>query len=79
MELLVHHTASSYRTFRSVLSGFPVHVFSVYLARSLGSDKFPCTTWPFNLVEFALIFALSTQNSNTLVTKSVDPTFEMVN
>ncbi|XP_032667188.1 urea transporter 1-like isoform X2 [Odontomachus brunneus] len=54
-------------------------IFSVYLARSLGSDKFPCTTWPFNLVEFALIFALSTRNGTAVVTDSVEPMFEMHN
>lgn len=52
---------------------------SVYLARSLRSDKFACTAWPFNLVEFALIFALSTQNGAEVLTKSMEPMYEMVN
>ena len=51
---------------------------SVYLSRSLRSDKFLCIAWPFNLVEFALIFALSTQNGVDTVAKSVEPMFEMV-
>jgi len=50
---------------------------SVYLARSLGSDKFSCTTWPFNLVEFALIFVLSAQNGAGVL--AVQPILEMVN
>ncbi|XP_011167753.2 urea transporter 1 [Solenopsis invicta] len=54
-------------------------ILSVYLARSLRSDKFSCTAWPFNLVEFALIFALSTQNGSDVVAKSVEPIFEMHN
>ncbi|EZA57233.1 Urea transporter, partial [Ooceraea biroi] len=54
-------------------------IISVYLARSLGSDKFSCTAWPFNLVEFALIFALSAQNGTGVVTRSVEPMFEMHN
>ncbi|XP_012221640.2 urea transporter 1-like isoform X2 [Linepithema humile] len=54
-------------------------ILSVYLARSLRSDKFSCTTWPFNLVEFALIFVLSTQNGADVVAKSVKPIFEMHN
>ncbi|XP_024892589.1 urea transporter 1-like isoform X2 [Temnothorax curvispinosus] len=53
-------------------------ILSVYLSRSLRSDKFSCTTWPFNLVEFTLIFALSTQNGADMVAKSVEPMFEMV-
>lgn len=52
-------------------------ILSVYLARSLRSDKFPCTVWPFNLVEFALIFILSTQNDADAT--SVIPNFEMHN
>ncbi|XP_029173737.1 urea transporter 2-like [Nylanderia fulva] len=51
-------------------------ILSVYLARSLRSDKFSCTTWPFHLVEILLIFAFSTQN---VLTKSTEPTFEMHN
>ncbi|XP_077258342.1 urea transporter 1 isoform X1 [Temnothorax americanus] len=54
-------------------------ILSVYLSRSLRSDKFSCTTWPFNLVEFTLIFALSTQNGADMVAKSVEPMFEMHN
>ncbi|KAG5318172.1 MCM6 factor, partial [Acromyrmex heyeri] len=54
-------------------------ILSVYLSRSLRSDKFSCIAWPFNLVEFALIFALSTQNGVDTVAKSVEPMFEMDN
>ncbi|XP_018052451.1 PREDICTED: urea transporter 1-like [Atta colombica] len=54
-------------------------ILSVYLSRSLRSDKFLCIAWPFNLVEFALIFALSTQNGVDTVAKSVEPMFEMDN
>jgi len=52
---------------------------SVYLSRSLRSNKFSCTAWPFNLVEFALIFALSTPNGAGMVAKSVESMLEMVN
>ncbi|KAG7191067.1 hypothetical protein KM043_007109 [Ampulex compressa] len=38
-------------------------IFSVYLTRSLGSDNSPCTTWPFNLAEFAMLFVLFTQDN----------------
>ncbi|KAL2738548.1 urea transporter 2-like isoform X3 [Vespula maculifrons] len=38
-------------------------IISVYLTRSLGTDKFPCTVWPFNLVELILLFVFTTQNS----------------
>ncbi|XP_011698932.1 PREDICTED: urea transporter 2-like isoform X3 [Wasmannia auropunctata] len=54
-------------------------ILSVYLSRSLRSDKFSCTTWPFNLVEFALIFILSTQNGAATVAQSAGPMFEMHN
>lgn len=54
-------------------------ILSVYLTRSLRSDKFFCTTWPFHLVEFALIFVLSTQNGADALTKSMEPTFAMHN
>ncbi|KYM97195.1 Urea transporter 1, partial [Cyphomyrmex costatus] len=54
-------------------------ILSVYLSRSLRSDKFSYIAWPFNLVEFALIFALSTQNGVDMVAKSVEPMFEMHN
>lgn len=40
-----------------------INIFSVYLARSLGTDKFPCTVWAFNLVELTLLFVFTTQNS----------------
>lgn len=63
----------------SLLLVFLGAIVSVYLARSLRSDKFACTTWPFNLVEFALIFALSTQNGAEVLTKSMEPMFEMHN
>ncbi|KAK2588593.1 hypothetical protein KPH14_006365 [Odynerus spinipes] len=36
----------------------------VYLARSLGSDKFPCTTWPFTLTELVLLFILIMEDSS---------------
>ncbi|EFN85749.1 Urea transporter, erythrocyte [Harpegnathos saltator] len=64
--------------FRGVLYKLLVNVFSVYLARSLDSDKFPCTTWPFNLTEFALIFALSTRNGTNVLTDAAVPVFEMM-
>ncbi|KAL6263930.1 hypothetical protein P5V15_004011 [Pogonomyrmex californicus] len=54
-------------------------IISVYLSRSLRSDKFSCTTWPFNLAEFALIFALSTQNGMGMVATSAEPMFAMHN
>ncbi|KAL6434049.1 hypothetical protein ACFW04_005895 [Cataglyphis niger] len=59
----------------SFLIVFLATILSVYLARSLRSDKFVCTTWPFNLVEFALIFALSTQNG----AEALKPMYEMHN
>lgn len=66
--------SSNVRKFQQLLLMFS----SVYLSRSLRSDKFSCIAWPFNLVEFALIFALSTQNGVDTVAKSVEPMFEMV-
>ncbi|KAM0727141.1 Urea transporter 1 [Formica fusca] len=63
----------------SFLLVFLATILSVYLARSLRSDKFACTAWPFNLVEFALIFALSTQNGAEVLTKSMEPMYEMHN
>ncbi|CAL1680154.1 unnamed protein product [Lasius platythorax] len=63
----------------SFLLVFLATIVSVYLTRSLRSDKFSCTTWPFHLVEFALIFALSTQNGADALTKSMEPKFEMHN
>lgn len=69
-------TGRQIRKFPRCSQRHPVNVFSVYLARSLGGDKFPCTMWPFNLVELALICALSTQHA---VTESSKPMFQMVN
>ncbi|XP_072767392.1 urea transporter 1 [Anoplolepis gracilipes] len=63
----------------SFLLVFLATILSVYLARSLRSDKFSCTVWPFNLVEFALIFALSTQNGAEVLAKSMEPMFKMHN
>ncbi|XP_070172481.1 urea transporter 1 [Polyergus mexicanus] len=63
----------------SFLLVFLATILSIYLARSLRSDKFACTAWPFNLVEFALIFALSTQNGAEALTKSMEPMYEMHN
>nr|XP_050860600.1 urea transporter 2-like isoform X3 [Vespula vulgaris] len=49
-------------------------IISVYLTRSLGTDKFPCTVWPFNLVELILLFVFTTQNSfvESLKIESID-------
>ncbi|XP_043678444.1 urea transporter 2-like isoform X1 [Vespula pensylvanica] len=49
-------------------------IISVYLTRSLGTDKFPCTVWPFNLVELILLFVFTTQNSfvESLQIESID-------
>ncbi|XP_028044541.1 urea transporter 1 isoform X1 [Monomorium pharaonis] len=76
--ILIPQIYGSFDAF-SFLLVFLATIFSVYLSRSLRSDKFPCIAWPFNLVEFALIFALSTQNGADMVAKSVDPVFEMHN
>ncbi|XP_011260402.1 urea transporter 1 isoform X2 [Camponotus floridanus] len=54
-------------------------ILSVYLTRSLRSDTFACMTWPFNLVEIVLIFALSTQNGANELTKSMEPMLEKHN
>lgn len=70
---------AAFANFSDVFNSSWLMFSSVYLARSLRSDKFSCTAWPFNLVEFALIFVLSTQNDADAVAKSVLPIFEMVN
>ncbi|XP_066581180.1 urea transporter 1-like isoform X2 [Prorops nasuta] len=54
-------------------------ILSVYLMRSLETDKFPCTTWPFNLTEFALLFALATQNNLADGTELLPKIFTMEN
>ncbi|XP_020300014.1 urea transporter 1-like isoform X2 [Pseudomyrmex gracilis] len=54
-------------------------VLSVYLARSLRSDKFSCTAWPFNLVEYMLIFVLLGQNRANVLTESAKQMFERHN
>ncbi|XP_011873760.1 PREDICTED: urea transporter 1-like isoform X2 [Vollenhovia emeryi] len=54
-------------------------ILSVYLSRSLRSDKFPCTTWPFNLVEFTLIWALMTQNGAGMLAKPAELALEVHN
>ncbi|KAH0952927.1 hypothetical protein HN011_006873 [Eciton burchellii] len=74
--IMIPQFYGSFDTF-SLLHLLLAVVISVYLGRSLGSDKFSCTTWPFNLVEFALIFALSAQNGGSVL--AGQPMVEMHN
>ncbi|XP_046481043.1 urea transporter 2 isoform X1 [Neodiprion pinetum] len=41
-------------------------IFSVYLARALGSGKLPCLSAPCNVVQLILIFTLASRDSNVL-------------
>lgn len=49
-------------------------IVSVYLARSLGSDKFPCTSWPFSLAELVLlyVFAMQASSGELLTARAMD-------
>lgn len=64
---------------REVFTELLLMFSSVYLARSLRSDKFFCTAWPFNLVEYVLIFVFLGQNGANVLTESAKPMFERVN
>ncbi|XP_017753970.1 PREDICTED: urea transporter 1-like [Eufriesea mexicana] len=54
-------------------------ILSVYLARSLRNNKLPSTAWPFNLVEFALLFVLYTKDNGLDTMEKLHPVTTMDN
>lgn len=42
-------------------------IFSVYIARALGTGKYPFIVWPFLLTEFALLIVLSTPDNGVQI------------